>query len=451
MQNIVARFMLGAAVAAGLSGCSQESETKAPPADQGLATAEARAFGGEEAQAVVLLRGLPTLGTQHSVAIVEMDPEAENFGAILNEFELPDLQIPLHHVYYSPTGRLYATGLDPKCSLAEIGLARNASGVAQINGVECLDTQGQQVGEDIMWHTVNGTEYMFVTFMGGTGVEQSDGGSIGVFDPQSNAVVKIIEARKSQVADGQPFIMYPHGISAFGDRMVIASTIHPDLATGVGDSITVIDLNTFTPIQNIVVEDAKPVGFPSSPVEVLFVRPDIVQDVKPAVLVNTMFGFETWRIPFNLADKSFGTPEKLYDGVTNGTGVPLEFYGNETELFVSHALPGVVKRYELSKLPDLVSSGPDIVADPGSHHMMFYSTRSGRKVIAVQNNLLNLGNAADNDPTDIDFIAKVNAHTVTVHDLDTGERLASIDFKTRYNKGIDNIDGLFGSGFVHHH
>ena len=438
------RIVLCLAVAAALSGCSKQEETPAVDAPQ-------PDLGGEKAQAVTLLRGLPTLGTHHSVAIIEMDPEAENFGAILTEFELPDLEFPLHHVYYSPTGRLYATGLDPQCSLAEIGLSRDVSGAAQITGVTCLDTQGQQVGEDILWHTVNGTEYMFVTFMGGTGVEQSDGGSIGVFDPQSNAVVKIIEARKSQVADGQPFIMYPHGISAFGDRMVIASTIHPDLATGVGDSITVIDLNTFTPIQNIVVEDAKPVGFPSSPVEVLFVRPDIVQDVEPAVLVNTMFGFETWKIPFNLADKSFGTPEKLYDGATNGTGVPLEFYGNETELFVSHALPGVVKRYELSKLPDLVSSGPDIVADPGSHHMMFYSTRSGRKVIAVQNNLLNLGNAADNDPTDVDFIAKVNAHTVTVHDLDTGERLASIDFKTRYNKGIDNIDGLFGSGFVHHH
>jgi hypothetical protein len=263
--------------------------------------------------------------------------------------------------------------------------------------------------------------------------------------------VKVIEARKSQVASGKPFIMYPHGISAFGDRMVISSTVHPDLATGVGNSITVIDLNTFTPIQNIVVEDAKPVKFPSSPVEVLFVRPSIVQDVNPAVLVNTMFGFETWRIPFNQADKSFGTPEKLYDGASNGSGVPLEFYGNETELFVSHALPGVVKRYKLSKLPDLVSSGPDIMADAGSHHMIFYSTRSGRKVIAVQNNLLNLGNAADKDPTDIDFIAKVNAHTVTIHDLGTGQRLASIDFKTRYSKGIENIDGLFGSGFVHHH
>jgi hypothetical protein len=72
-------------------------------------------------------------------------------------------------------------------------------------------------------------------------------------------------------------------------------------------------------------------------------------------------------------------------------------------------------------------------------------------VIAVQNNLLNLGDAADDDPTDIDFIAKVNAHTITVHDLETSEQLGSINFRERYNKGIDNIEGVFGSGFVHHH
>ncbi|HET6277827.1 MAG TPA: hypothetical protein VFG08_03495 [Candidatus Polarisedimenticolia bacterium] len=443
MRNMIG-FMLCAAVAAGLMGCSTEPERTAEAPASGR-------LGGEEAQAVVLLRGLPTLDTKHSVAIVELDPEAENFGAILHEVDTPPMELPLHHLYYSPTGRLYATGMDPKCSLAEVGLARDASGAPRITKVECLDTQGQQVGEDIMWHTVNGTEYMFVTFMGGTGVEQSDGGSLGVFDPQSNEVVKIVEARRSQVAEGEPYILYPHGISAYGDRMVISSTIHPDLATGVGNGVTVIDLNTFKPIQNIVVEDAKPVGFPSSPVEVLFVRPDIAPDAEPAVLVNTMFGFEVWRIPFNEADRSFGKPEKLYDGTESGTGVPLEFYGNETELFVSHALPGVVKRYELAKLPELVPAGPDIVGDAGTHHMIFYKTASGRKVIALQNNLLNLGNAGDNDPTDIDFIAKVNAHTVTVHDLDSGERIASVDFRNRYNKGIDNIDGLFGSGFVHHH
>jgi hypothetical protein len=426
----------------GVAGCAQQ------PQEQ---KAEAPARNPEEAQAMVLLRGLPTLGTAHSVAIVELDPESKDFGTILQDFEMPDLVQPLHHLYYSPTGRLYSTGLDPKCSLAEVGLSRDAKGAPVINGVTCIDTKGQQVGEDIMWHTVNGTEYMIVTFMGGTGLDQADGGSIGIFDPQTNAVVKIIEARKSQVAKDAPYILYPHGLSAYGDRLVVSSTIHPDLKTGVGNAITVVDLNTFQPIQNITLEDAKPVGFPSSPVEVLFVRPSIVPGVAPAVLVNTMFGFETWKVPYNEADKSFGAPVKAYDGASNNTGVPLEFYGNQTELFVSHALPGTVKRYKLSALPELVTSAPDIQTEPGAHHMIFYSAASGRKLIAVQNNLLNLGNAADNDPTDIDFMAKVNANSITVHDLQSGERLAKVDFKERYKKGVENVEALFGSGFVHHH
>jgi hypothetical protein len=405
----------------------------------------------EETQALVLLRGLPTLGTKHSVAIVELNPEAKNFGAILQEFELPDLTLPLHHLYYSPNGRLYSTCLDPKSSLFEISLSRNASGAAVIKGVKRLDTGGQQVGEDIIWHNVNGKEYMIVTFMGGTGVDQPDCGSVGVFDPQSNKLIKIIQARKSVVAKDAPYIMYPHGLSAYGDRLVITSTVHPDLKTGVGNGITVIDLNTFEPIQNIVTEDAKPVGFPSSPVEVLFVRPSIVPGVAPAVLVNTMFGFETWKIPYNEKNKSFGAPVKAYDGVKASTGVPLEFYGNQTELFVSHGLPGIVKRYKLSSLPELVPSGPDIKTGPGSHHMIFFTTPSGRKVVAVQNNLLNLGNAADKDPSEVPFIAKVNDNSVTAHDLQTGEQLAKVSFKERYKKGVENIEALFGSGFVHHH
>src|SRR5262249_5630768 len=155
--------------------------------------------------------------------------------------------------------------------------------------------------------------------------------SIGVFDPQSNAVIKIIQARKSAVAKGKPYIMYPHGLSAYQDRLVGSSTIHPDLATGVGSAITLLDPNTLEPLENLLVRDAKPVGFPSSPVEVLFARPSIAPGIKPAVLVNTMFGFETWKVPYNEATKTFGAPVKAYDGVKAGTGVPLEFYGNQTE------------------------------------------------------------------------------------------------------------------------
>jgi hypothetical protein len=442
-------WVLGLAALISTACSNEDKASTANPAD--IQAADARSHNREAGQGIALLRGLPTYDTQHSIAIVELDPESAQFGDIIDEYNYAGFEQPLHHLYYSPNGRLYATGLDPKCSLAEIDLSRDASGGAVIKGLQCLDTRGQQVGEDIMWHTVNDKRYMFVTFMGGTGVEQPDGGSIGVFDPQSNAVITVIEARKSQVAEGAPYIMYPHGISAYGDRLVVSSTIHPDLATGVGNALTVIDLNTFTAIQNITVEDAKPVGFPSSPVEVLFVRPAISKLAEPSLLVNTMFGFETWKIPYNEQDKSFGVAEKVYDGVTSGTGVPLEFYGTDTELFISHALPGVVKRYQLDSLPNLVPAGPDINAEAGAHHMIFYPTKSGRKVIAVQNNLLNLGNAADDDPTDVDFIAKVNDHSISVSDLATGERLALVNFKQRYKKGIENIEALFGSGFVHHH
>lgn len=403
----------------------------------------------EESHAMVLLRGLPTLNTSHSIAIVELDPEQDNFGEILSEVEQPEMTHPLHHLYYSPTGRLYASGLDPACSLAEIGLQRGSTGAPEVTGFDCLNTQGQMVGEDIMWHTVDGNTYMFVTFMGGLGGD--DGGTVGVFDSQTNEVVKIIEARPSQVGEGNPYIMYPHGISAYDDRMVVTSTVHPDLATGVGNAITVIDLNSMEPIQNIVVENEKPLNFPSSPVEVLFARPTMHESITPAVLVNTMFGFETWKIPYDEASKQFGNPEVVYSGAQNNTAVPLEFYGNETEMFISHALPGIVKRYDLAKLPELVSTGPDIQADAGAHHMIFFTSKSGRNLIAIQNNLLNLGNAADDDPTDVDFIASLNTHTITVHDLATGERLASVNFREKYNKGVDNVEGLFGSGFVHHH
>lgn len=435
-----------------IAGCSDVKDSSPEAGIQQSSTENnSTSVNVEETQAVVLLSALPTLGTQDSIAIIEMDPESENFGDMLYEYPLPKFDAPLHHLYYSPNGRLYATGLGTECSLAEIGLVRNAKAEPTINNIECIDTKGQNVGEDIMWHSVNGVSYMFVTFMGGTDLAHPDAGSIGVFDPQTNKVVKIIEARKSQVGEGKPYVMYPHGISAYGDRMIVTSSVHPTDPNGVGNTITVIDLNTFEPIENIVTEDSKPVGFPSSPVEVLFVRPSIVAGVEPAVLVNTMYGFETWKIPFNEQEKSFGVPEKLYDGATSGTGVPLEFYGNETELFISHGVPGVVKRYDLNKLPNLVSSGPDIEAEAGAHHMIFYKNASGRQLIAVQNNLLNLGNAADNDPTDIDFIAKLNDHSLTVHDLETGERLGKINFKDRYKKGIDNIEALFGSGFTHHH
>ena len=96
-------YAITVALLLGLSACSKEkpasvalpaspvpmvSETTTPEA------ASTPQRNVEESQAVVLLRGLHTLDTVHSVAIVEMDPEAENFGAILQEFEISGMFSP---------------------------------------------------------------------------------------------------------------------------------------------------------------------------------------------------------------------------------------------------------------------------------------------------------------------------------------------------------------------
>src|SRR5215831_11136167 len=81
-----------AGAAANTPGGAPSSTAAAPPAK---APASAGRSNVEESQALVLLRGLPTLGTKHSVAIVELNPEATNFGAILQDFELPNLALPL--------------------------------------------------------------------------------------------------------------------------------------------------------------------------------------------------------------------------------------------------------------------------------------------------------------------------------------------------------------------
>jgi uncharacterized protein YceK len=200
-----------------LSGCSDASKTSSTAtvdktetsskANIEQTTKKNSATNIEETQAMVLLSGLPTLGTTDSIAIIEMDPDSANFGNILYDYPLPKLDAPMDHLYYSPNGRLYATGLGSQCSLAEIDLVRNAKAEPVISNFECLNTNGQNVGEDIMWHNVNGELTMFVTFMGGSDLTQIDAGTVGVFNAQTNEVIKIIEARKSQVEAGQPAIL----------------------------------------------------------------------------------------------------------------------------------------------------------------------------------------------------------------------------------------------------
>jgi hypothetical protein len=69
--------------------------------------------------------------------------------------------------------------------------------------------------------------------------------------------------------------------------------------------------------------------------------------------------------------------------------------------------------------------------------MSFFATRSGRDVVAVQNNLINIDG--------------LNEGTLTVLDVATGERLGTADLRTRYNLLPESIESAFGAGHDYHH
>ena len=101
-----------------------------------LIAATAAAASREESHAVVLLRGLPTLDTKHSVAIVELDPESDDFGRIVFELiergekdrDNPDISVKIitdHELDGRPTHliqikRKKPSNEDDDFSLAEI-------------------------------------------------------------------------------------------------------------------------------------------------------------------------------------------------------------------------------------------------------------------------------------------------------------------------------------------
>jgi DNA-binding beta-propeller fold protein YncE len=121
-------------------------------------------------------------------------------------------------------------------------------------------------------------------------------GSIGVFDVQTNELLQTIVAPEPEnPASGEPFLLYPHGISANEDLglMLVTSTVHPDLVTGMGNTVTLIDMATNQPVQTVLVgeswEDL------SQPVEVLMLR-----DGLPSyALVTTVMGGDIWTAPFD--------------------------------------------------------------------------------------------------------------------------------------------------------
>ncbi len=381
-------------------------------------------------------------GGQDGVALINLDPESDKFGEIYQQVEIGEGVLP-HHLYFNQDEtRLYSTALGGN-NLYEIVLEDTEDGhMPVIDEIVSIDTGDNIVGEDV-YFTEDG-KYYWVTFMGGTGGDQ--GGSVGVFDAETNELLETIVAPVPENVDsGEPFILYPHGISANEDLglLMVSSTIHYDLTTGVGNTATIIDMETHEVLETYLVADNWE-DF-SSPVEVLLLR----DEFPDFALVNTMIGGDIWIADYDEETGGFSNFEIAFDGEENNVGWTLEFYigpgddvnsDDDKYLYVTHATPGQVSVFSLENLPELelVRTLP---ADAGAHHMAFFTTSAGQEAMVVQNNLLNL-----NDP-----FPYLNAGTLMVVDIHTGDVLATLDMPNEYNLMPESIELATGHGHYYHH
>ncbi|WP_223558690.1 hypothetical protein [Chryseobacterium lathyri] len=364
-------------------------------------------------------------GLSDGIAVIELDPEAPNFGHISSQLELGIGVLP-HHLYYNQSAnKLFTTALGGSY-LYQIKTEKDKNGQPKLVDATPIDTGENTVGENLFF--TNDGRY-FMTFMGGAGGPKD--GSIGVFNANNNQLIKTIKA-PIQTNPNQ-FIMYPHGISVNEEKgiMMVTSTIHPDLTTGMGNTCTLLDLNTYELKETYLVADSQ--TDMSSPVEVLLLRGKFPQ----YALATTMLGGDIWIAPYNAATKKYDAFSKIFDGSTQGLGWALEMYiDDNSKLYVSFADPGKVLVFDISNLPQLKLL-KTLTADKGAHHMVFFKTKKGKEVVAVQNNLLNIPN--------------LNSGTISVIEIETGKTLGTVDLRTKYGILPESIEGTNGpSSYMHH-
>ncbi len=364
-------------------------------------------------------------GKPDGMAVIELDPESLEFGKIKNKLEMGVGVLP-HHIYYDNTAKkLYTTALGGNY-LYQITTAVDDDGYPLLVSATPINTGTNTVGENIFFTTDN---RYFVTFMGGDG--SLTGGSVGVFNATTNQLLHTISG--SIEDNPTKYIMYPHGISINESKnlMMVTSTIHPDLTSGVGNTTTLIDLTTYNLIKTYTVADS-PTDM-SAPVEVLLLRGEFPQ----YALATTMLGGDIWIAPYNESNHQYDEFTKIFDGASHGLGWTLEMYiDNSKKLYVSFADPGKVLVFDISNLPQL-NLVNTFDADKGAHHMSFFKTKSGKSVVAVQNNLLD--------------IPGINSGTISIIDLQSGATLGTVDLRTQYGIIPESIESTRGPGFYIHH
>lgn len=312
---------------------------------------------------------------REGIAIMEVDPESQDFGKILMEIPLPP-DLVAHHIFFNrDKSKAYITALG-KSILHVVDLTKFPYRLRAIDVPDC------QVGEDLVVSEDNKTWYL--TCMGSSNVIMGDA--------VKDQPIKTVSA--AQPADA--YIMYPHGIAIHNgiDRVLVTSTVKPDMSEA-GDTVTVIEASTGKVLSTHRVT-SKPAPAKVAPVEVMF-----SPNANPTVVhITNMLEATLWAGVWDPKTKAFSF-HQVDDFGPREQGMPLEMLYNAKgdRLFVTTAKPGFVNLYDNSdpKHPKFLKTIP---AAAGAHHTVL---SPDERYLFVQNSLLNLEGMSDGSITVIDL------------------------------------------------
>lgn len=311
---------------------------------------------------------------REGIAIMEIDPDAADFGKILMEIPLPS-DLVAHHIFFNrDRSKAYITALGQRL-LHVMDLTRFPYRLRAIAVPDC------QVGEDFVVSEDNRT--WFLTCMGSSNVIMGD-------------AVKDTPVKTVSASDPAAFILYPHGIAIHNgiDRVLVTSTVKPDMSE-VGESVTVLEASTGKVLSTHKIS-SKPSPAKSAPVEVMFSP----KSDPPVVHITNMMEGTLWAGVWDPKRQSFSF-HQVDDFGPREQGMPLEMLYNAKgdRLYVTTAKPGFVNLYDNTDplQPKFLQAIP---AAQGAHHAVL---SPDEHYLFVQNSLLNLDGLSDGSVTVIDL------------------------------------------------
>jgi DNA-binding beta-propeller fold protein YncE len=327
---------------------------------------------------------------REGIAILDVDPESETFGAWLADYPLPPTLVS-HHIYYNnDRSKAYVTALGDSL-FHVLDMTRVPYRLKAIEVPAC------KVSENIVFSADGARFYM-------TCLESQN---LLVGDPATALPIDYIDLPEP----------YPHGIAIHEgiDRMLVTSTNSTDMSY-LGETFTAFEFSTLKPLNSYKTSN-EPSPSGAAPAAILFRDK---ADPPFAVVKNWAAG-TAWIAIWDPVAEDFAV-QQIFDFAEIGHEFNVESAFNMAgdRLYMATAQPGAFHIFDIADPlnPVLIKTLP---AASGAHHL---AITADERYAFVQNGLINFPG--------------MNDGSVTVIDLRTEQVVASVD--TLKDAGLSTND-----------